>query len=137
MQTCYVRIICDYIRQKNNWEYIDTAGNAKAGEYKKRLYHGEEVLKEELKGLEDYKVFCGFVRNLFALQNLITDIIEIFVYDKGIVNSGMLLCTQKDGENGFINSAIIAKSEKSNLCLVDGKFSCSYVCCTGILQGKI
>ncbi len=136
MQTCYVRIICDYIRQKNNWEYIDTTGNAKAGEYKKRLDHGEEVLKEELKGLEDYKVFCGFVRNLFALQNLITDIIEIFVYDKGIVNSGMLLCTQKDGENGFINSAIIAKSEKSNLCLVDGNFLVPMCVAQAYCKGK-
>ena len=136
MQTCYVRIICDYIRQKNNWEYIDTAGNAKAGEYKKRLDHGEEVLKEELKGLEDYKVFCGFVRNLFALQNLITDIIEIFVYDKGIVNSGMLLCTQKDGENGFINSAIVAKSEKSNLFLVDGDFLVPMCVAQAYCKGK-
>ena len=136
MQTCYVRIICDYIRQKNNWEYIDTTGNAKAGEYKKRLDHGEEVLKEELKGLEDYKVFCGFVRNLFALQNLITDTIEIFVYDKGIVNSGILLCTQKDGENGFINSAIIAKSEKSNLCLVDGDFLVPMCVAQAYCKGK-
>ena len=122
MQTCYVRIICDYIKEKNNWRYIDSAGNTKAGEYKKRLDHGEGVLKEELKGLEDYKVFCGFVRNLYALQNLITDLIEIFVYDKRIVESGMLLCTKMDEPNAFINSAVIAESERSNLCIVDGNF---------------
>ncbi len=122
MQTCYVRVICDYIKEKNNWRYIDSAGNTKAGEYKKRLDHGEDVLKEELKGLEDYRVFCGFVRNLYALQNLITDLIEIFVYDKRIVESGMLLCTKMDEPNAFINSAVIAESERSNLCLVDGNF---------------
>ena len=122
IQTCYVRVICNYIRQKNNWEYVDTTGNTKASEYKKRLEHAEDVLKHEIGGLGDYKVFCSFVRHMHDLQDLITDLIKIFIYDKNIVDSGMLLCTQKNGTNGFINSAVIANSEKSNLCLVDGEF---------------
>lgn len=122
MQTCYVRVICNYIKQKNNWEYIDITGNTKASEYKKRLDHGEDILKEEMGGLGDCKVFCAFVRHLYDLQNLIADLIKIFVYDKEIIDSGMLLCTQKQGTNAFINSAIVAQSEKSNLCLVDENF---------------
>ena len=121
MQTCYANVICAYIKEKDSWKYIDATGNKKAHEYKKRLDHGVDII-EEYSDLEAYKVFCEFVRNLFNLQTLIQDVTEIFVYDKDIISSGMLLCTQKNGANGFINSAIIAENEKSNMCLVDNKF---------------
>ncbi len=121
MQTCYVKVICGYIQEKSNWEFIDATGNTKAKEYKKRLDHSVDVL-EELSNFDSYKVFCEFVRNLFNLQDLIGDVTKIFVYDNDIVSSGMLLCTQKGGSNTFFNSAITAKNEKSNLCLVNDEF---------------
>lgn len=121
MQTCYVNVICEYIKEKNNWKYIDATGNTKAGEYKKRLDQGAEII-EKLNGSGNYKIFCEFVRSLFNLQNLIQDVIKIFVYDVDFASSGLLLCTQKNGDNVFLNSAIVAQNEKSNLCLVDDKF---------------
>ncbi len=122
MKTCYVNIICAYIKEKNSWEYIDIKGNTKAKEYRKRLDYGEDILEEELSKLEDHRVFCSFVRHLMDLQELIVDVIKIFVYDRRILESGMILCTEMTGSNVFIESAIIPKDEKSNLCLVDGNF---------------